>query len=112
MHRRAPTTLMLLALVACGSAEEANDPQAALVARGRALYETVCTACHARRPTEPGPVGPPIAGSPEDLLRAKVLRNEYPPGYTPKRNTHAMVPFPHLEPDIPALAAYLASFSE
>ena len=112
MRRLAPTTLMLLALAACGSGGEADDPQAALVARGRAVYETVCTACHARRPTEPGPVGPPIAGSSEQLLRAKVLRNEYPPGYTPKRNTHAMVPFPHLEPDIPAIAAYLANSSK
>jgi hypothetical protein len=43
------------------------------------------------------------------LLSAKVLRNEYPAGYTPKRDTRAMAPLPHLERELPALAAYLGS---
>ena len=37
-----------------------------------------------------------------------MLRNEYPPGYAPKRDTKAMIPLVHLEPELPALAAYLA----
>jgi hypothetical protein len=39
-----------------------------------------------------------------------VLRNEYPPGYVPKRDTRAMFPLVHRERDLPALEAYLASF--
>ena len=35
------------------------------------------------------------------------MRAEYPPGYTPKRDTRVMVAMPFLEKQIPALAAYL-----
>jgi mono/diheme cytochrome c family protein len=87
-------------------AEPAPDP-ARLAARGEQVYRTACIACHALDPTQPGAVGPALAGSSLELLRAKVLRNEYPPGYTPKRETRAMVPLPHVEPDLPAVAAYL-----
>jgi mono/diheme cytochrome c family protein len=83
-----------------------------LAARGEKVYRSACIACHAPDPTQPGPVGPEIAGSSLELLRAKVLRNEYPPGYAPRRETRAMVPLPHLEPDLPALAAYLARAAE
>jgi len=101
--------LILLALgVAACSQSEPGDAQAALVKRGEQVYLSNCTACHARDPSEPGPVGPPIAGSSLELLQAKVLRNEYPPGYTPKRDTKGMIALPHLEPELPALAAYLA----
>lgn len=86
--------------------EAAADP-ARLAARGEQVYRNVCTACHAFDPRREGAVGPAIAGSSLELLRAKVLRNEYPPGYTPKRDTRAMIPLPHVEPDLPALAAYL-----
>jgi mono/diheme cytochrome c family protein len=86
-----------------------SDPQAALVKRGEQVYLNNCTACHARKPSEPGPVGPPVAGSALELLEAKVLRNEYPPGYTPKRDTKAMIPLAHLEPELPAIAAFLAA---
>jgi mono/diheme cytochrome c family protein len=80
----------------------------ALVARGRSVYLNNCTACHARDPHQVGPVGPAIAGSPLELLQAKVIRGEYPPGYVPQRDSHAMVPLPHLAPDLPAVAAFLA----
>jgi mono/diheme cytochrome c family protein len=95
----------LLAL-AC-SEGEASDPQVALAKRGEQVFQIHCTACHARNPAQPGPVGPPIAGASLELLQAKVLRNEYPPGYEPKRDTKAMIPLVHLEPELPALAAYL-----
>jgi mono/diheme cytochrome c family protein len=112
---------LLLASLACGRADDtapshaAGDAPAAtgaadtpdLVARGRSVYQSACTACHAPDPARPGPIGPEIAGSSLELLRAKVLRNEYPPGYAPKRDTRAMVPLPYVEPDLPALAAYL-----
>ena len=107
MHRR---WLLLLPLFAFACSQgEASDSQAALVKRGEQVFLTNCTACHARSPSEPGPLGPPVAGASLALLEAKVLRNEYPPGYTPQRDTKAMVPLVHLEPDLPALAAYLES---
>jgi mono/diheme cytochrome c family protein len=88
-----------------GCSPDSGDPR---IARGRQIYLTNCTACHAQDPSQPGPVGPEIAGSSLELLRAKVLRNEYPPGYTPRRDTRAMVPLAHLEPELDALAAFLA----
>ena len=89
-----------------GACSEGGDEDP-LVARGRTVYLNNCTACHARDPSQVGPVGPAIAGSSQELLEAKVLRNEYPPGYTPKRETQAMIVLPHLEPEIPAIAAFL-----
>lgn len=98
---------LIAALAACSDAGEGGD--AALVKRGKVVYQTNCTACHSRDPNQAGPVGPAVAGSSLELLTAMVLRNEYPPGYTPKRDTNAMVALPHLKPEIPALAAYLES---
>jgi mono/diheme cytochrome c family protein len=106
--RRAWWVPLVLGAFAC-SQGEADGPQAALLTRGEQVYLNNCTACHARKPSEPGPVGPPIAGSSLELLTAKVLRNEYPPGYTPQRDTRAMIPLAHLEPELAAIAAYLQS---
>ena len=75
--------------------------------RGRLVYNSQCTACHAFDPSQPGAVGPEIKGSPRGLLEAKVLHGIYPPGYRPKRATRVMPPQPQLAPDLPALAAYL-----
>jgi mono/diheme cytochrome c family protein len=91
------------------SGGEAAGSKAALVKRGKVVFETNCIACHAPDPRRDGPVGPANACSSAALLAAKVLRNEYPPGYTPKRDTRAMAPLPHLEKELPALAAYLQS---
>jgi mono/diheme cytochrome c family protein len=84
----------------------------ALVERGRQVFQANCTTCHAIDPRQPGPVGPAIAGSPLELLRYKVLHNEYPPGYKPQRTTKAMIPFPQLEGELPAIAAYLDSLGK
>lgn len=97
------TVLGLAAGVGCG--DDGKDP----LARGRAVYLANCVACHNTNPKLAGPIGPDLAGSSRELLAAKVLRNEYPPGHQPKRSTRAMVPLPHLENDIDALAAYLGS---
>ena len=99
---------LVVAAFAC-SEGETSDPQAALVKRGQQVYATNCTACHALEPTQAGPVGPAIAGATLALLEAKVLRNDYPPGYTPQRDTRAMIPLAHLAPELPALAAYLSA---
>jgi len=109
MQRALP--LLLLTVIAC-SEEAPVDPETALLQRGEKIYLANCIACHARNPNEAGPVGPPIAGSPLELVQAKVLRNEYPPGYTPKRDTKAMIPLVHLEPELPAVAAFLAKAAQ
>ena len=84
------------------------DARAELAARGRLIYMSTCIACHNGDPHRAGPLGPEIAGAPRELVASKVLRNEYPAGYRPKRETRAMVPLPHLEPEIDALVAFLA----
>ena len=103
--------LSVLVALACGGESESgsspDDAAAALSARGQSVYQANCIACHNIDPSKDGAVGPAIAGSSLELLQAKVLRNEYPPGYTPKRTTGSMIPLPHLEKDLPALAAYL-----
>jgi mono/diheme cytochrome c family protein len=91
-----------LALAACG--RDALSPEAE---RGRQVFISQCTACHAFDPAQPGPVGPELRGSSRELLEAKVLRGTYPPGYTPKRPTSVMPPQPQVAPDLPALAEYL-----
>jgi len=95
-----------------GSPPSEQPASEKLVRRGRSVYNQICIACHASEPSLAGNVGPPIAGSPLTLLQAKVLRNAYPPGYTPKRDTLNMVPLPHVEKDLPALAAFLGSVAE
>ncbi|MCS5635277.1 MAG: cytochrome c [Myxococcota bacterium] len=75
--------------------------------RGRAVYTANCSACHNRDPSLPGNLGPPVAGSSLELLEARLLRNAYPEGYTPKRDSRVMMALPYLKDDIPSLAAYL-----
>ena len=82
---------------------------AQLIAKGRQVYRSNCTACHNPNPAEDGAIGPATADASLALLEAKVIHNTYPPGYTPKRDTHAMIALPYLQKDIPALHAYLAS---
>jgi mono/diheme cytochrome c family protein len=90
---------------AAGSEEAETD----LASRGERIYNVNCIACHHRDPTQDGGLGPPIAGSSRELIEARVIRGEYPPGYTPKADTRLMIPLPHLEPELDALAAFLAS---
>lgn len=85
----------------------ASDP----VEAGRKAYVANCTVCHNQDPTKDGSIGPAIAGSPRELVEARVLRAEYPPGYTPKRDTKLMPAQPFLKADVPALAAYLGSLA-
>ena len=106
MRTRSLTAIALLAL-ACGPT---NAPQLSDLAReGEQVYQKICIACHNGNPNLDGALGPANAGSSAELLAAKVLRGEYPPGYAPKRpGSNAMPPFPALADKIPALAAYLA----
>jgi len=98
-----------LMLGACGgdSRPQAKKVRAADPERGKRIYLAQCTSCHNSDPSRDGPVGPAIKGSSQALLEARVLRGNYPPGYTPKRKTSLMPPQKALESVIPDLAAYL-----
>jgi mono/diheme cytochrome c family protein len=101
ISRRLPLlgTLTLL-LGACAE----NGPPAE---NGRQVYQAYCTSCHAGDPSKDGPLGPAVKGASRELLEARLLRGNYPPGYTPKRPSSIMQPMPNLAADIPDLAAYL-----
>jgi mono/diheme cytochrome c family protein len=92
-----------LSLLGCGDAAKL-DP---IAERGRQVYMSQCTQCHAVDPAQAGAVGPPVKGASRALLEARVLRGEYPPGYAPKRSTRVMPPMSNLAPDLESLAAYL-----
>ena len=87
----------------------AAEPASAedLAARGRTVYMANCIACHSQDPSVDGALGPAVTGSSRELLEARVMRGEYPEGYTPKRPSKVMIPLPHLEGELDALTAYL-----
>ncbi len=97
--------MLILLSLACTTPSAPLDP---LAEQGRTVYQANCTACHNSDPNKVGTVGPAVAGSSRALLEARIVRGEYPPGYTPKRETHAMAAMPHLAGDVDALTAYLA----
>ena len=74
---------------------------------GKAVYQSVCTTCHNSDPAKVGGVGPDVAGSSMEVLRAKVLWGAYPLGYKPKRKTHIMPMMHNLSKEIEAIHAYL-----
>ncbi len=82
-----------------------------LVARGQSIYKINCIACHNVDPSKDGINGPAIAGSSLELLTARLLKAEYPAGYSPKRKSQGMPAMIHLEKEIPALEAYLKSIT-
>jgi mono/diheme cytochrome c family protein len=81
------------------------------IERGRRAYAANCIACHNPDPNSEGTLGPVIAGSSLALVEARVMRAEYPPGYTPKRSSALMPAQPYLKADVPDLAAYLESLA-
>ena len=89
---------------ACGKKNPNADP---LATRGHGLYMAHCIACHSVNPALDGSLGPAIKGSALDLVQARVMRGEYPAGYTPKRQTKIMVKLPLTEEDVAAVHAYL-----
>jgi mono/diheme cytochrome c family protein len=98
--------IALLAPVACKQQE--LTPEQALVQKGRTLYSLRCASCH--HPSNPaldGALGPDVAGSSRELLEARLLRGEYPPGYTPKRLTRVMQKLPTTPQEMDALYAFL-----
>ena len=102
---------VLVGALACGGGED-SGAELDLAARGEHYYQNVCIACHNGDPTRDGALGPAVAGSSLELIQAKTIQGEYPPGYTPKRDTQAMPRFEYLAPEVPSLAAYLGSFPD
>ena len=107
-HRALALTALFAALACGGERDGAADPDAAAT-RGKLVYANVCTACHNADPRQAGALGPELAGASQELIEAKVLRDEYPPGYAPKRPSAAMPKYEYLAPNIGDLAAYLAT---
>jgi mono/diheme cytochrome c family protein len=73
------------------------------------VYLANCVVCHNPDPTRPGSAGPEVAGASRELIEARVVHGTYPPGYTPKRSTHAMAPLKHLTSRVDDLAAFLSA---
>lgn len=101
------TVLLAPLILACSGGSPPSAPLSPEAARGKEVYAGSCTACHNADPAKPGSLGPEIKGSSRELIEARVLRAEYPPGYTPKRTSTLMTPLPALAGDIDALVAYL-----
>jgi mono/diheme cytochrome c family protein len=104
--------LALIATLALACSGESEDSGDTAVSRGAQIYRNICVVCHSSDPNQDGPLGPAIAGASLDLLEARLLRGEYPAGYTPKRNTKQMPQFEFLEPNLDDLFAFLASRQE
>jgi mono/diheme cytochrome c family protein len=104
LDRRALVVLGLVTLSACSGQGAGLSPEAE---RGRQIYSTQCTSCHAVDPAQNGPLGPAVKGSARELLEARLLRGAYPPGYTPKRPSAIMQPMPQLAGSLDDLTAYL-----
>lgn len=102
---------MTTIFIACQQGPPAPSPSNSdeLINRGRAVYLSNCTSCHAADPSQVGPVGPAVTGSSPGLLKSRLMWAAYPPDYLPQRTTRLMPAMPYLEKDIDALAAYLNS---
>jgi mono/diheme cytochrome c family protein len=98
--------ILAVAGLVSGCANPASVPP---IERGRRVYMANCIVCHNPDPTKAGSAGPEVAGVSRELLEARVVHGTYPPGYTPKRRTKAMVPLPYLAPRLDDLAAFLAA---
>lgn len=98
--------IAIMAMACTGEPEESGNPA---VARGEKIYRNICVACHNADPNQAGALGPATASASRELLEAKIVRGEYPAGYTPQRNTQQMPRFEFLEPNLDDVAAFLAS---
>lgn len=102
-------SFLLYLVLLCSACTKTNSNSDPVVQKGKALYQANCTACHAPDPRVAGALGPDIAGSSLELIKARVMLGGYPEKYQPKRSSHIMQALPQLKDDIPALHAYLNS---
>lgn len=103
---------LLLPVLLLSCQKETSKPLSALESHGKVVYTTYCIACHNPDPRYAGSIGPDLAGSSLELITSRVLHLTYPPGYIPKRKTGQMPALPFLEKDLPAIHAYLSTFSK
>ena len=96
------TVIAATAMIASTTTWAAGD-----AAKGKEIYNTICVVCHGPDPSKDGPLGPAITGASEELLEARIMRAQYPDGYTPKRNTTMMPPFPQYKDNIADMAEFL-----
>ena len=75
----------------------AKDSQEDMIKKGKTIYMSNCIVCHNIDPHKNGSLGPGLSGSSLELVRLRVLETKYPVGYTPKRKTKLMKPFPKLK---------------
>ena len=102
--------VIMLVLTVTRNANGSANVSLTPIEEGEKIYSLICVACHDPDPTKDrvgGTFGPPIAGSDLELLRLRVLGTEYPEGYSPKRDTSLMTPFPLTGTQIRALHAFL-----
>ena len=102
------SAVVLVGLGVCAACPPPQDPNAdPAIARGRRVYMGTCIACHNIDPTVDGAVGPAVKGASRAVIESKIMRGDYPAGYTPKRTTKVMPPQPQLQSSIDDLAAFL-----
>ena len=94
-------------LVACDKKTDAPVPAGPNAERGKQAYIANCIACHSIDPTKDGTLGPAVKGSSKELITARVMKAEYPPGYKPKRDSKLMVALPHLGKSVDDLYEFL-----
>lgn len=105
--------LITMALIFEGCSKSSQKiSQNPLFDKGKAVFISNCIACHNTDPTLPGSIGPDIANSSIELLTSRIMKQSYPEGYKPKRDSHLMPALPFLEKDLPALKVYLDSFTK
>lgn len=106
--------LILFAGGGCKSSSSSNseylgktEAQVAAIQKGKAIYQTICIACHNPNPKLEGALGPAVHDATLELLEARILRAEYPAGYKPKRTTKQMGALPQYKNEIGAIYEYL-----
>jgi mono/diheme cytochrome c family protein len=97
----------LAACTAPGTTPPTSQKSKTLFTKGRSVYLSQCIACHNTDPKKDGALGPSTFGASKELLTARLLTGDYPPGYTPKRPTKIMQPLPHLKDQLDALTTFL-----
>lgn len=107
MYKYVILSLFILGACTKKEAPSSSKEPPSLYDQGKVAYMANCIACHNVSPKQAGSVGPDIYGSSLELVEAKVLRNEYPPGYSPKRPTKLMIAIPSLKDQIPAIKEFL-----
>jgi mono/diheme cytochrome c family protein len=100
----AAAACVLQVWTACNKKDSNEDPK---VVQGRVVYGLHCISCHNVNPANDGTLGPAIKGSALELVQARVMRGEYPPGYSPKRNTRIMQKLPLTPEEIEQVHAFL-----